>query len=381
MLISERIKNKSSEQRVIIKGQEIAKIGSVARTNVKYSKADYDIEIVEINPIQGGIEVFARAWDKKGQVGFGDGTIDIERFRIQIGGGGANGHLTHLVVPDPNGTIEVEYSKEDGTTYTKKYREDAKQVLLNDLAHTISVIPKFGSERIVPNKRGSTTSTFNPVAGANAPCDGRTIRHAVNQTFTNIQNGAGTLASATVAEDIPSCTLGGSATTDQFQRLDRVAFGFPTGTLPDTDTISAANLSFYRGASGILTDLGDTDINVVSVTLASEADVGTADYAIANWGTTLWATGVAISTWAAGYNDIALNATGIAAISQTGNSFFGLRSKWDVDNSFTGTWSSGAFTIAYVNHVDSADSGTHPKLVVTHAAAGGAANHWLLTGV
>ena len=42
-----------------------------------------EIEIVKTNLIEGGIEVFARAWRDGNQIGFGaDGSVDVERFKV-----------------------------------------------------------------------------------------------------------------------------------------------------------------------------------------------------------------------------------------------------------------------------------------------------------
>src|SRR3990167_7351815 len=82
-MIRDLLENKTGKEKANIKGQEIAKqVVSVARTNVKSSGADFDIEVVETKAIEGGVEVFARAWTPDGkQVGFGkDGSVDLERF-------------------------------------------------------------------------------------------------------------------------------------------------------------------------------------------------------------------------------------------------------------------------------------------------------------
>ena len=71
---------KSAKERADIKGHEIAEIGALSRL----THGAYDIEVVSMEAIDGGVAVFARAWDKSGQqIGFGkQGTVDIERFLI-----------------------------------------------------------------------------------------------------------------------------------------------------------------------------------------------------------------------------------------------------------------------------------------------------------
>jgi len=118
-----------------------------------------EIEIIEVNIIEGGVEVFARAWNENGQIGFGkDGTVDIERFRI---------FNPPVLVADDNGNIErggefLDSIQEDSPF--RYYREDAEEALLQSLEQTINTISKHGSSKIVSGKRGNTTTTFYPDA-------------------------------------------------------------------------------------------------------------------------------------------------------------------------------------------------------------------------
>ena len=77
--VEQQISGKHVREKANIKGVEIAKIGSIAKTD----RANYSIEITEINPMEGGVEFFARAWDANGQIGFGpDGTILIQTLGL-----------------------------------------------------------------------------------------------------------------------------------------------------------------------------------------------------------------------------------------------------------------------------------------------------------
>jgi len=58
MAVRALLQNKTPREQADIKGQEIAKIKSVPRTNVKFSGIDYDIQVVNINAIPGGANVF-----------------------------------------------------------------------------------------------------------------------------------------------------------------------------------------------------------------------------------------------------------------------------------------------------------------------------------
>ena len=352
-MIENLLKNKTGKERATLKGKEIAKVATKRKT----TRGSMKIKILEINAIEGGVEVFAQAWDLQGnQYGFGkDGSIDIERFRI---------FNPPVLVNDPNGEIVREVVDEtNGETQQITLREDLKEALLQSLDHTISMVKKDGSN-IVKGKIGNTTSTFYPAAGSVAPVDGRVQRGSVNQSYSNIHNGAGTAASD--SDSIISMILLATSTTDNYSALARFICGFDTSSIDDGDNIDSATLSLYGFDSS--TGLGDTDIDIVASTPASTNTLVNSDYA--QLGTTRFATGVAISAFAtSAYEDYTLNANGLANISKTTYSFFGARRKWDVDNSFTGTWASSAFTRIRFYSADQAGTTSDPKLVVTHSAA------------
>ena len=127
------LEGKSASERANIKAAEIAKIGPIPRTE----QGNYDIEIVSIDAIDGGVQVFARAWDEKGQIGFGkDGSVEIERFRI---------YNPPILVDDPNGPIIREWQEKDletGEMVTKQrtLREDPREAVLQVIEHNLSVM-------------------------------------------------------------------------------------------------------------------------------------------------------------------------------------------------------------------------------------------------
>lgn len=349
----------------------------------KYTKK-IDIEIVNFEMIDGGVAVYARAWTHSAmpvfkevkvgnqwvkmqirvipagtQIGFGStGTVDIERFQV---------FNPPVLVPDENGDIVIEKIDEATQELNRSvYREDAEVAILEEIQHTISVkSEKFGSENIIKGSIGNTTSTFYPSS------DGRVYRGVVSETFSAIRAGAGQVI-ATSGTNYAHAWLSSAATTDRYRVLARNGYVFDTSSIPDTDDVSNAVLSFMSSASNTL--LGDTDVDIVSYSPASDTNIATGDYA-SGFGTTRYATGIAITAHThETYTDFTLNATGIAAISKTGNSRFGVRCKWDVDDNFTGSWVSGNDKNTNVSYYQSENTGTtkDPKLVVEHAAAGGA---------
>ena len=128
--------------------------------------------------------------------------------------------------------------------------------------------------------------------------------------------------------------MSASATTNEFDEHYRAGFGFDTSSI-GSDVVDSATLSFQ--GDNRFTGLGDTDIDVTSFTPADESDFANADYNVASYGSTRLASGTAISTWniSGSYNDFTLNSSGEAHINKLGNTFFGLRNKWDVYNKFT----------------------------------------------
>ena len=140
--------------------------------------------------IDGGVQVFARAWDANGQIGFGsDGTVEIERFIIIN---------PPILVPDENGDIERTTTDSlTGQTWTFTYREDPQEALLQSLEHIIEVKQqKFGDEKIVADKVGNTTTTIYPDAHPESTSvDGYAAFDAYQDTWANI-HGATASASA-----------------------------------------------------------------------------------------------------------------------------------------------------------------------------------------
>ena len=182
----EKIKATEPRLRAKAKGIEIAKIGPQMRTQ----RNECDIEIVSFNAIEKGIEVFVRAWDSNGQIGFGkDGTVDIERFVIIN---------PPILIDDDNGDIiKTSTHSETGVATVRKLKEDTKEAVLQVLEHAIKVIPKFGSGNVVIGKIGSTTTTVFPDAHVETDTFDGSTTHEGNASWDTAHDAAsGTAASA-----------------------------------------------------------------------------------------------------------------------------------------------------------------------------------------
>lgn len=368
MKIHEQIKNLPAKEKAQVKGQEIAKIGSIARTNVKFSGVDCDIEILEIKAIDGGIELLAKAWTPGGkQIGFSkDGSVEIEKFRI---------FNPPIMVPDGTKRI-INDGKQD--VELDNYIENPVQAIEMTLAHIISLVGKEGSE-IIKGKIGNTTSTFFPAAGAVSPVDGYVRDTTDNQTWAGIIAAAGDVGSVLdVSEQIVKIDSGTNATT--WQALSRSIFCFDTSPIA-TDTVDSATLSI-RGVSKLDEQGAAGNINIYTATPATTDNLVAGDYAQTGGASpTAFSTAITHAGWSTtGYNDFVLNASGLTNISTAGVSKFSTRNaNYDVAGSqpvygaANNSWRLGG------NYADEVGTTSDPKLVVVHSVA--TTNHWLLMGV
>lgn len=363
-MIKDLLTNKTTIEKSDIKSTAFTTL-----TPVRIKRKDYEIETSAIEKItigdSVGIQLYVRAWDSKGfAVGFGDGTVEWERFRI---------FNPPILVPD--GTTHTETVIIGGgpiETKIDNFKEDLQEALLRVLESNIAIAGKDGS-KIIKGKMGSTVSTFYPSAGTNAPVDGYARTYGNNLTFANIRNELGDSASSTDAAT--TLELWSSSTTNQYDEIRRGIFGFNM-TAIGTDVVSAATLSVYRTASAAVTNLGDMLYNWTSATVGNSAALAAGDFEIANHGSTKFSTGKAVSTLSTSrYHDWALNASGIAYIAAS-TKFFSLRFENDIDNNSGSplSWASGAGTYAQIYFADQAGTTSDPKLVVTHSAGGGAVN-------
>lgn len=351
MPLHEKIKNKTAEQGARLKGIEIAKIRAVPRTQ----RAKYEIELLEINAIDQGVEVFARVWKNGTQIGFGkDGTVDVERFRL------INPPIT---VADQNGDIINDYTDETGNQIISRGREDLKEALLHRLEGALEAKKeKFTAEKIIRGKIGSTTTVVDYTAGSGA---------AGGSTYVNI-DGAGSYATAhdgATADAVNNITTnavhnmihnsrGGSA--EYYVR--RTDLQFATGAIPDTDVISAASVTLY----GIASDTQNVDTN--DVVLLDNTNNGNISDPLAtedmNDFTTTSIGSRALADWDATDGNRAIDLTTFGAINKTGNTRIGVRLSKDISNTdpaINAHWN--------VLRIGTGTSGDNPFLTVEHAAA------------
>lgn len=353
-MIRDLLINKTGEEKAQIKGAEIAKIKTVAKVKV----GDYWIEILDTKETDGGVEVFVRAWDKNGQIGFGDGTVDIERFVIIN---------PPILVDDPLGDIIREWTNYvTGKSEIRRLREDPQEAILRALSHTISIGgQKFDGSKVVKDKIGNTHTIFYPVAGANEPVDGHAGYNGQNVTWATIH--AGTAANqSSDTSGVFNIIVRTANTSPNFSELWRSPVNFDTSSIDDGDTIDSATLSLHAGGSSAVLGGG---VNITAYSGSTSA-VTTASYNLSNYLDVKMSTDIAISAWdGANFNDFALNATGLSNIDKTGISQFGIRITYDIENTAPSHPGSSQYSYVQPKQADAAGTDTDPKLVVVHSVA------------
>lgn len=355
-MIKDLLTGKSPQERAVVKSQEISKLDH--RGIFVSSEYGVKAEIQSLSEIVGGVEIFARAWKNGKQLGFGkDGSVDLERFAISN---------PPILVDDPNGDI-IQESIHDITKAIKfrKLREDPIEAIRQSLAHTIKLVGKENSP-IVKGKIGNTTSTF--YAHAN---DG--FLYIYNATYATARGAASAsnIGTANALTDI--CFDYYDAT--QFYIMWRDFFNFLTGTTINGDTVNSAILSFFGGSafsnpdsrSLVITESTQVDPTALSVDDFNNITLNTP---------TELADRMTFASWStSAYNDLTLNASGLAMINTVSGGYtkFCPRHSGDVDNdpipAIGGRYNEiqGYFT-------DETGTTKDPKLVVVHTAAAGIPN-------
>lgn len=350
----------------LVLGHYLFENGQVVDKKGKDVAESYKIEITQVDVIDGGIQIFARAWLNGKQLGFGkDNTIETERFRI---------FNPPVLVDDSNGTIvRVIDGDEKSATTTRTLREDPAYAIQQVIGQNVTLVGEI-SNKIKAGSIGNTTDTFYPAAGASDPVDG-TVGRASAGTFSAVTTGAGTYADNTATANNPGYINTPASPSGRYNSYYYDIFLFGTAAIADTDTIDSATLSIYGAASASTWTGATWTVNVYSQTTASESSVATGDY-YSGRGSTAFSTGLTVAgTFSTGaYNDYALNASGLANISKTDNSKFATSFEEVVTGSEP-TWEASRVANANCYMADDGGSGTtrDPKLVVVHSAAAPAA--------
>ena len=234
------------------------------------------------------------------------------------------------------------------------------EAICQALAHTISLMPE-NPDHVALAPGDPTLTTYPDADPETTTVDGHTRRGGVNETFSTIRAGAGTAnSSATALENCAQLTA--TTTTNQYSALRRSIYLFDTSSIASGNTISSATLSLYGAAKE--NGLGSPELDVVSSNPASNTTLVNADHA--TLGTTVYGGVVYDSFSTSAYNDMSLDS---AAVTKAGITKLGVRLNWDTDNSFGGTWASGAASSFQAYTADQSGTTNDPKLVVVYDTA------------
>lgn len=191
-----------------------------------------------------------------------------------------------------------------------------------------------------------TTMVFHP------SLDGYVAHLTSGDTWANVRDGVGT-TSLDLSSIILASRIRSDSTADEWERIDRSIVLFDTSAIPDGATIVSATLSVY-GESKTENEFDPSGaINIYASAPASEDDLVAGDYD--SLGTTpLCDTAIAQGDFVVGgRNSFVLNAAGLALISKTGITKFGLR-EVNYDNAdVEPTWNISAWTYFDIYAVES----------------------------
>ena len=196
--------------------------------------------------------------------------------------------------------------------------------------------------------------------------DGYVVR-STNGTFTAIHDGAGVTndASAVNLIDLYRASTGIS---NDYNYWSRIELSLRNGSIPMNATIQSA---VFRGMVGgtLGVGLGNTSYAVTQNYPGSVTAIASADYNIAKHNNTI------LSDWQMPKNiktrvNWTFNANGTAALQNAitnGKNFnISIRSQWDINNAFNGTWASAASTSLYINSSESLAQNDKPYLEVVY---------------
>ena len=249
-------------------------------------------------------------------------------------------------------------------------REDPVQATEDVIAHAIAVVGKDGAQ-ITPGKVGHTTTIFFPDASPESTSFDGMVRRDATESFSTLRGGNGT-SNDTATDPQTFANIIDDPDNVHFSEIRRGNFVFNTASLADTDVVSSATLSL-RGTAKKDNLSITPDLDIVQAVTASNSAGTNTDYQ--NMLATVFGSVTYSGYSTSGYNDIVLNASGIANVSVTSVSKFGARTSNDVTNTAPavvggGTETETAFT---ANMAEASATSTDPMLTIVSAppAAGG----------
>ena len=219
----------------------------------------------------------------------------------------------------------------------------------------------FSSEKVY-----ATTGTFYPDADPEtSTVDGWVYQYTEYDTFQNLRAATGNYAQPSSQDGQLGIETVGTPSTDYFTSIIRAITLFNTSSLGSDAVISGGTISLY-GYSKMNTLGGTAGLILVGVSPNSNTDLITSDYGIGNYTLTNYG-GISYSSFStSGYNNITINANGLAVISKTGITKYAQLMTDDFNNSFSGVWIAGGYDRTDYYFSEAAGTSQDPKLVVTY---------------
>lgn len=337
-----------------------------------YQYDGYKIQIHELNALpDGSLEVFVSATTRGNQpVGFSkDGSVEIERIIFKS---------PKYAVEDIKGDIIETFSGPTATT-TVRYRVDFAERMKYEIADTIRIIGKDGTN-IVPGKRGNTTTVYSDAESTNDGGIGRRVNAGGSNSADwsdNQSTADGDLVDNTSTFLGVYIGVGWRYNTTFRYLIDRIGVCYDTSDLSG-ETVDSATLSQYVFTG----EVPENDINtgtdliyVVEFNPASDTSFVVGDYDVIGDSVaapTYLSNGIDIgSISTSAYNDFVLTASGESEINTSGTTCLGMRSGDDITAEPTGVRTNGHGN--RVVFTSSENTGNSPKLTIEHSTASGGA--------
>jgi len=214
----------------------------------------------------------------------------------------------------------------------------------------------------------TTTGIFYPIAGKTSPIDfyvGRSVPFGGITWASQRNYGSGDDIVDTAG--FISMYVACDTQAGYWNALRRAQIHFDCAAIPDNAIIQSATFSFIPYSSNNSLNIASprTDFIIVSATCASDTQATASDYAIANYGTAPLANRITTFSLAT-TSSVALNSTGIAYISKTGITRFGILLGCDLDNSEPPfTWLTG-YRMTFWSADAASGTSVCPKLSVVY---------------
>jgi len=256
----------------------------------------------------------------------------------------------------------------DGAPYLVALLKDTllSQTFLIGDNNTLTAMGPRAPPNIPYGTEFGTTSTFYPdTAPETTSVDGYAGRAQANETWATIRGGAGEGANSDDTDSANLVKIETESTSGEWDHISRTAVTFDSSALGDSDIIDSATFDFV--ATNDVETLTGQSVTIVDVALDVATEVDEGDYG--NFGTTAQATAFTIAGLtvdSSTYTVTDLNAAGLATISKTGISDYGMLVESDRSGTEP-TWvDSVEARLQFASAEEVVAGDKRPRLVVEH---------------